>query len=275
MSLDDVLGAASKAEQEGKDRVADARAASDATSAEHEKTMRIFAEWVPDAVRRLAEAVVPHQVAVEGAPEPPPRTAPPRPGLLGRLFGSAEAPPPPAPGVRLDGWTVYACGPATPERPDGVIRRCLDTRWGEVPRYGDRCDGYITNQALFLTSDARAIVVAASYPVTGVSTLNRHYEKMMYTTTKPWATVQGGLFTPGASAPQRPEDRFVRFVGRDATTLSALELYELSATIDPTGFAALQDHIRTGQLVEWELGVRFAISRAAQGLSTTPYPKPG
>jgi hypothetical protein len=43
VSLDDVLGAASQAEQEGKDRVADARAASDATSAEHEKTMRIFA----------------------------------------------------------------------------------------------------------------------------------------------------------------------------------------------------------------------------------------
>lgn len=274
MSLDDVLGAANKAEQEGRDRVAGARAASDTTAAEHEKTMRIFAEWVPDAARRLAEAGVPHQVAVEGASEPPPRAAPPRPGLLGRLFAPAAAPPPPAPGVRLNGWTVYACGPATPGWPDGVIKWCTSTHWGQRYRYGDPCDGYITNQALFLTTDARAIVVAASYPVTGCSSPTRHYEKMMYTTTKPWATAQGGLLTPGASSPERPQDQFVRFVGRDATTLSAAELHELSATSAPSGLGALENHIRTGQLVMWELGVRFAIGRAAQGLSSTPYPKP-
>jgi hypothetical protein len=110
-----------------------------------------------------------------------------------------------------------------------VIRWCIDTQWGKAYRYGDPCDGYITNQVLFLTTDARAIVVAASYPVTGSSTLDRHYEKMIYTTTKPWATAQGGLLTPGASSPERPQDHFVQ----------------------------------------------FAISRAAQGLSTTPYPKPG
>lgn len=240
MSLDDILGAADAAQDRQRQRddtqaAETARAVSaDAQFADH------LREWMPNAAGRLRGADVPTLSAVDAAGAP-----------------------------AVVGWVVYACVPGDATGRDGYGRPGMSREtppWGQRAHYDALVGGFRTAPRVMLTTDGGGLVVAFTL---GMPDHTRS------------GYVPGGYYS--AVLPHGCptfSDPMLERVGRRLMDLSRGEMFALagltfaaaahSAGIDmvtlSTARRETEDRVLSGQLLNWELGVRRLLAHHAHGL---------